>query len=422
MRKMFLFYCILAIAVSWSRAGEKRLAQIQVEAGNFPRLDTPVAISLEEVRFNPDQGMLQLYEIQGKKRLPTPCQIEPGHAPRLCWILSGETPLGASRTFDLMLSDSTQIPTTIRAILEEHVLRIEQNGAPVLDYRHAAFDPPEGVSALFRREGGFIHPLRSPNGAILSAIQPRDHYHHLGIWNPWTKTRFEGRAVDFWNLGGGQATVRFDGFLSRTEGPVFGGFKARQEHVDFSAVGPDKTALHEVWDVRVWNVSTENRVWLWELTTTLSCATDSVVLLEAYRYGGGIGFRATEEWTRENCRVLTSAGKTRVDADGSRARWCDVSGATALGRSGVLFLSYPANREHPEPMRVWPEDANGGRGDLFFEFCPIRHKSWKLVPGQDYVLKYRMVVYDGEMSPQTAERYWNDFAVPPRVTWKKIFQ
>ncbi len=80
------------------------------------------------------------------------------------------------------------------------------------------------------------------------------------------------------------------------------------------------------------------------------------------------------------------------------------------GRSGILFLSHPSNRSHPEPMRVWPLDANNGRGDMFFEFCPIRHQEWKLEQGQDYTLKYRMIVFDGKMEHIAAEKYWKSFA------------
>ncbi|MCX6328839.1 MAG: PmoA family protein, partial [Bacteroidia bacterium] len=72
------------------------------------------------------------------------------------------------------------------------------------------------------------------------------------------------------------------------------------------------------------------------------------------------------------------------------------------------------NREHPEPMRVWPENQNG-RGDVYFEFCPIRLKSWDLFPGNVYELKYRMLVYDGKIDQATADRLWNDFAYPPVV-------
>ena len=70
-------------------------------------------------------------------------------------------------------------------------------------------------------------------------------------------------------------------------------------------------------------------------------------------------------------------------------------------------------------MRVWPIDGNGGRGDVYFEFCPIRHNDWKLERGQDYTLRYRLLVFDGSVSPETAEVYWQGFANPPEVVIKK---
>ena len=65
---------------------------------------------------------------------------------------------------------------------------------------------------------------------------------------------------------------------------------------------------------------------------------------------------------------------------------------------------------------MWPVNANNGRGDMFFEFCPIRHHSWQLAPRQDYVLKYRMLVYENVLSAERAESAWQDFANPPRVS------
>ena len=81
----------------------------------------------------------------------------------------------------------------------------------------------------------------------------------------------------------------------------------------------------------------------------------------------------------------------------------------AEGRSGILFLSHPDNQAHPEPMRMWPPDSNEGKENVFFEFCPIRHQEWVLEPGKEYVLHYRMVVFDGTITTQTAEQYWNNF-------------
>jgi hypothetical protein len=173
--------------------------------------------------------------------------------------------------------------------------------------------------------------------------------------------------------------------------------------------------MNEILDVRTWNAG-EN-VWIVDYTTSLNSPLPNGIMLDAYRYGGGIGFRATEKWHKDNCTVLTSEGKTRIDADGSNARWCIVEGesAAAAGRSGILFLSHPSNRMHPEPMRVWPLDANGGRGDMYFEFVPIRHDDWKLETKKDYTLKYRMVIFDGKMDAKTAEMYWNSFASMPQI-------
>ena len=60
-------------------------------------------------------------------------------------------------------------------------------------------------------------------------------------------------------------------------------------------------------------------------------------------------------------------------------------------------------------MRMWPPDSNGGKENVFFEFCPIRHQEWVLEPGKTYTLKYRMVVFDGALAPERADQYWNDF-------------
>jgi hypothetical protein len=136
------------------------------------------------------------------------------------------------------------------------------------------------------------------------------------------------------------------------------------------------------------------------------------VHLLKYRYGG-LGFRATEKWHEGNSDYLTSEGRGRKDGHGTRARWCSVSGSTDKGDSGVLFMSHPDNREHPEPMRIWPE------GYVFFNFCPVQNRDWTLEPGNEYVLKYRLCVCEGSIGHEQAERLWQDFACPPEVTLEK---
>jgi hypothetical protein len=148
-----------------------------------------------------------------------------------------------------------------------------------------------------------------------------------------------------------------------------------------------------------------------DLVTTLVCPLEHGITLEQYRYGGGLGYRGTERWWPGNATVLSSEGKTWADADATQARWVRIEGESSVpeGRSGILFLSHPNNRSHPEPMRMWPPNSNGGKENVFFEFCPIRHQEWVLEPGKEYVLKYRMVVFDGAVSTEQAEAYWKEF-------------
>ncbi len=414
---MKLFFLTFALFISFLTTAQEEIKfQVYTEV---ERIDAPVAISLDEMNYNTDKGIPALFEItpDGEKQIPS--QLERGHTAKLWFILSGISEAKSVRQFVLRHDEKVHAPVQlVKLHKQHHDLMILKNNKPVLSYRFGTMYPPEGVNPLYKRSG-FIHPLMSPEGEILSRIQPPDHYHHYGIWGPWTMTHIREREVDFWNLAKGQGTVRFAAFLLETEGEVFSGFEALQQHIDFGGTGEDQIAINEVLDVRTWNAG--NNVYMIDYTTSLNTALPDGIMLDAYRYGGGIGFRATEKWHKDNCTVLTSEGKIRKDADGSNARWCIVEGESdsESGRSGILFLSHPANRMHPEPMRVWPLDANGGRGDMFFEFCPIRHEDWKLDPGNNYALKYRMVVFDGEMDAITAEMYWNAFARMPRIELKK---
>jgi hypothetical protein len=278
---------------------------------------------------------------------------------------------------------------------------------PLVCYVHSETPEPEGQSPLYRRSA-YIHPLYSRGGMVLTRIQPPDHYHHYGIWNPWTRVSFDDRTVDFWNLDEGQGTVRFAEYLEQHEDEKEAGFSVRHEHIYFNEDGSEGLALNEVWKLRVHDVK-ENSYAL-DMEVLLSTPLEGGVTLNAYRYGGGLGYRATEKWNNENSTVFTSQGRTRADADSTRARWVIIEGESSVpqGRSGILFLSHPDNHAHPESMRVWPPENH--EGSVYFEFCPIREKEWVLEQDREYTLRYRMIVFDGGMGAGDAQIHWNKFS------------
>jgi len=171
----------------------------------------------------------------------------------------------------------------------------------------------------------------------------------------------------------------------------------------------EKVVLNEVWDIRVFNVGgSEKGYWIWDSVSTQRCVADSPLHQDKYRYGG-FGYRATGKWDEQNAEYLTSEGKNRKNGHSTRARWCDTSGEID-GWEGITFYSHPENFQHPEPMRIWPS------GQVFFNFCPSQATDWEMKPGVDHVFRYRMYVHQGKITVPAAERVWQDYAEPPKVT------
>ncbi|MVN21750.1 hypothetical protein GO621_09395 [Mucilaginibacter sp. HMF7410] len=212
-----------------------------------------------------------------------------------------------------------------------------------------------------------------------------------------------------------QGTVRFANFTSLTSGAVYADFQVLQQHIAFKKQGPEKekVALNELQSVRIYQPATTADYYIADITIQLNCLESAVKLL-AYRYGG-LGWRATEKWDGKNSMMLTSEGKTRDEADGSKARWVIVQGQIDQEYAGAVMMSFPTNYNFPEPLRVWKSDMNG-RGDVYANFSPTKDKDWLLTPGNDYVLKYRFVVFNGHFNQAKAEAAWHYFAYPPNVT------
>lgn len=307
-----------------------------------------------------------------------------------------------------VLSVRAQVPDIGKPYLavkrSEELVLSNPEGTPLLTYRYTVKRPPAGVDEAYGR-AAYIHPLQTLSGKVLTHIQPADHYHHYGLWNAWTHVEYGGEMYDLWNIGDKNGTVRFVDFNDIFENGKHAGFEAVHHHVIFDA-GREIVIMKETWRIAISQLDA-NR-YIVDIRSKLLPATDMDVILKEYRYAG-LGFRATPEWTNVNSDVLTSTGKTRKDADGALVRWIIMSGQLGNGEGGVLFLSHPDNYNSPEPVRVWPEDANGGRGDQFFNFSPTKNMDWVLETGKRYTLNYRLVVFDGSLSAGEAEQLWQSY-------------
>ncbi|NND31858.1 MAG: hypothetical protein HKN76_04650 [Saprospiraceae bacterium] len=413
--KVFLGITCIALFMLPVLHGQK-LATLTMHSGSFARINSTVCADIEGLLIGLESHDLILKEVRQGQSVEIKSQLSAGESTRICWIAEGKTDPNEQRIFELWKAEKQSDRKSVAVSDDGKTAKIQIGDKDALSYQYAKAPVPAGVSEVYSR-GGFIHPLWSPSGEVLTRIQPPDHYHHYGIWNPWTHTEYAGREVDFWNLAKEQGRVDVATSPIKTGGAVFGTIKALHHHTVLpdSFREEEKTVLNEILTIKVWNASTQQKYWIVDVISELSCASDKPLTLKEYRYQG-FGYRGKAAWNDENVTLLTSEGFNKENGNATRAKWCDVRGPATDGSAGILFMTSPSNFNFPELLRIWPTGSNKGVENVFVNFNPTQDRDWVLNPGHTYVLKYRLLVYDGEMKKTDADIYWNDFAHPAKIS------
>ncbi len=292
-------------------------------------------------------------------------------------------------------------------------LRITVAGRPALSFRVDPAAVPRGdlKPEIFR--AGYIHPVFSPAGHLVTDDYPSNHPHHHGIWAPWTKTKFQGRSPDFWNMQNKTGAEQFVAVDRTWSGPVHGGVEARLRSVDLSAPTP-VTVLNTTWKLTVYaGPDAAGAARVFDLVVTHACATGDALILPQYHYGG-FGIRGAGGWNGpgDAARFLTSEGLTdRVKGNDSRARWVYLGGAVTPGGelAGTAVLGHPENFRAPQPVRLHPNMP-------YFSFVPQQLGEFAIEPGKPYVSRFRFVVTDGAPDAARLEAFWRAYAAPAAMT------
>ncbi len=381
-----------------SKTAKKNLS-VTVAAGSFDRHETIVSFDL------PPEIKGASYALRDASNQLVPLQIDDQ---RQATFVLPSLKAGETKTFRLIAVKANN-GAGVDLTRANGRLNLNVGGRPAFSFVTTPGElPAKEIKPIFLR-GGYIHPVFSPSGRVVTDDYPSDHYHHHGIWFAWTKTEFEGGHPDFWNVGDGTGKVEFESLDDVWKGPVHAGFKSRQRYVALQG-SATKTALNEQWQVRLYNVGQGNtRYFLFDIVATQQCASSSPLILEEYRYGG-MGIRGHRDW-KDKSKVwfLTSEGKTRENGNATRGRWCHISGPVDGQMVGIAVLDHPENFRAPQPMRLNPDDP-------FFNYAPSQGGRFEIKPGDKFVLRYRYVVADGPADPNELNRLWNDYASPPQVS------
>ena len=283
----------------------------------------------------------------------------------------------------------------------EKAITLVRGETPILTYHVAEVPPPKGVDQIYNRSG-FIYPLHSPSGGIVTGIHPADHYHHIGLWHAWVNTKYDDKkGPDFWNLGRRTGRIRH----AKVKETRDAGFTVIQEHLGYlDGIDAEPTViLNETLSVDAAFVDGANVI---DYAMTQKNITKKPLVFPAYRYGGGLAYRAPLSWNKKNSDYLTPEGLDRTNSHATRAHWVAMHGPAEKGKgkdATVAVLCHPKNHDAPQRIRTWDN------GKMFFNYVPVQETSWAIQPGKNITLRYRIVILDGSADTKTIEARWKAY-------------
>ena len=279
--------------------------------------------------------------------------------------------------------------------------RLFQGDRPILQYNTTPTAEAAEHEAYYRRSG-YIHPLFSPSGRIVTGDYSPDHKHQHGLFFAWTKSQFRGAPQEFWNEHKRLGKVEYAGGFESAPSDRPPGFTTKHRFISLTQKTGDRPTpvLLETWQVSLPEHSTE--AFVIDLTSTQRCGTDDPLTIEKYHYGG-MAIRGNNAWVAEGCVMLTSEGDDRLSGNHTRPRWVVMSGEVDGETCGVAVLEHPENFRAPQWVRLHPKMP-------YFVFGPMIEEAFTIEPGQDYRSRYRYVTFDGAPNLDEIETLWQDFA------------
>jgi len=274
---------------------------------------------------------------------------------------------------------------------EKQQLTLSDGDRPILTYNAGYIPSPDPQTPWFGRSG-FIHPVYTPKGKVVTEPFPEDHPHQHGLMFPYVKTTYDGRRVDFWNSAKKLGKIEHAKTIEADADEL----KVQLRHIA-TGKGTRITVLNETWTVtRV----PHNSMHVFDLHSVQTCATDKPLTIKRNKYGG-MAVRGPMPWL-ENGKMLTSEGKARAQGNHSRPNWVVQFGEIEGEVCGIAAMCHPRNFRAPQPVRLHPEKP-------YFCFAPMVLGAFEITPDEPFISRYRFVVFDGEPDLEQLEAMWKEY-------------
>lgn len=376
--KSFFTVCLIVGATFFAPVSAQQMPELKMETGLNQRFPGPVFIPVPKAWK--DGVEYELENRRSKKRFA----LQRLSDEELVFLLTDTLQQGQTEVFRFV-RNKRQDKQFVHAEKTDSGILVKNGEQPVFFY-HTSVKYPGGDSGSVYKRSGFIHPVYTPGGKVLTDDFPVGHTHQHALFSAWVNTIFKGEKTDFWNQHQLTGTAKHVAVEAMNSGPVCVQLKLRlaQESLKYG------TVLDEKWELRIYNLP---GTFLFDLHTEQTNVTGDTLFLPKYIYGG-MALRGAARWNKEdsahfeeNWKVINAGGEENEAANHKPARWVQVSGTGASG-NGLVVYDHPGNLRYPQPVRVHPSMP-------YFVFSPVVNEGFAIAPGEKYKARYRYFTYDG---------------------------
>ncbi|HEY2434418.1 MAG TPA: PmoA family protein [Vicinamibacterales bacterium] len=283
-----------------------------------------------------------------------------------------------------------------------------------------------------------LYPIRDAHGTLVTRgwpLDPRpgervDHPHHVGFWLNYENVN----GIDFWNNSDAikpedapkMGTILHRRIVSATSGER-GDLVTESDWVrhDGTTLLHERTAFVFRGDAATRTIDRTTTLTALDTRVTFDDAKDGMLGLRVARQlelpstkpevFTDMSGRPTEVPKLDNAGITgnytTSDGKQGDDAWGTRGRWCLLTGQIGSDTITIAILDHPSNPGYPT---YWHARNFG-----LFSANPLGQKifsngketlGFALEPKQSVTFRYRVLIVDGGLTPERADREQKAFA------------
>lgn len=244
----------------------------------------------------------------------------------------------------------------------------DDNGIERLRYDHASAPKP------------FIHPIRLPDGTIITEHEPTDHTWHRGLWFAF---KFVNN-INYWEerdaIIGYQKLKHSPQCVFKTDQS----FEVANFHF-WEDQGKNRLAEHRYQNCQF----DEHGILKIEHKSKIEAQEDITLDRTPFTTWGGYGGLCVRlRNDLQDAKLVFDDGTVTTRCTGERYKWGGIEGTTPGGKDcAVVFLPSPDNTRYPEPF------YGAAKPDYhFFGPAPLFHEPIVLKAGETFTYQVRVLI------------------------------